>query len=59
VDGVQESEAVNDKLKGLPRGIIQSRSDLELKPLWSRGSLRSKVRGIKNRGIYSSNIYVA
>ncbi|KAL9856069.1 hypothetical protein AtNW77_Chr1g0011921 [Arabidopsis thaliana] len=50
-DMAKESEAVNDKLKGLPRGIIQSRSDLELKPLWSRGSLRSKGVEMTNRNL--------
>lgn len=43
-DLVQESEPVSEKLKGLPFGIMQPRSDLELKPLWSSSSLRSKVR---------------
>ncbi|PSS24672.1 Phosphate import ATP-binding protein like [Actinidia chinensis var. chinensis] len=33
----------SNSLKGLPRGIIQARSDLELKPLWSTSSSRSKV----------------
>jgi hypothetical protein len=32
------------KLKGLPRGIIQDNSDLELRPLWLRSNSRSKVR---------------
>ncbi|KAG4955883.1 hypothetical protein JHK82_041598 [Glycine max] len=31
------------KLKGLPRGIIHDNSDLELRPLWSRSSSRSKA----------------
>ncbi|XP_047311398.1 uncharacterized protein LOC124914829 isoform X2 [Impatiens glandulifera] len=31
------------RLNGLPRGIIQARSDLELKPLWSPRSSREKV----------------
>jgi len=44
VDLVQESEPVSEKLKGLPFGIMQPKSDLELKPLWSSSSLRSKVR---------------
>ena len=35
---------MSEKLKGLPFGIIQPRSDLELKPLWSSSTLRSKVR---------------
>lgn len=43
-DFFQESEQVSEKLKGLPFGIMQPRSDLELKPLWSSSSLRSKVR---------------
>ncbi|KAI8003028.1 Prolyl endopeptidase [Camellia lanceoleosa] len=30
-------------LDSLPRGIIQARSDLELKPLWSKSSSKSKV----------------
>ena len=34
---------MSEKLKGLPYGIIQPRSDLELKPLWSSNTLRSKV----------------
>ncbi|KAG5561513.1 hypothetical protein RHGRI_004528 [Rhododendron griersonianum] len=34
--------AVNS-LSNLPRGIIQARSDLELKPLWPTSSSRSKV----------------
>lgn len=35
--------AVNS-LSNLPRGIIQARSDLELKPLWPTSSSKSKVR---------------
>lgn len=35
-------------LDGLPRGIIQPRSDLELRPLWSRSSSRLKVSGFSN-----------
>ncbi|CAN8294276.1 unnamed protein product [Cochlearia groenlandica] len=48
-DMATESEPVNEKLKGLPRGIIQPRSDLELKPLWS--SLRSKAVEMTNRNL--------
>ncbi|XP_057462576.1 uncharacterized protein LOC130752752 isoform X2 [Actinidia eriantha] len=33
----------SNSLGNLPRGIIQARSDLELKPLWSTSSSRSKV----------------
>lgn len=31
-------------LNSLPRGIIQARSDLELKPLWSTTSSKSKAK---------------
>ncbi|KAG2320060.1 hypothetical protein Bca52824_013273 [Brassica carinata] len=47
----KESEPVDEKLKGLPRGIIQPRSDLELKPLWSSSSLRSKGVEMANRNL--------
>ncbi|XP_056848623.1 uncharacterized protein LOC108819664 [Raphanus sativus] len=50
-DMAKESEPVDDKLKGLPRGIIQPRSDLELKPLWSTSSLRSKGVEMTNRNL--------
>ncbi|KAF8116961.1 hypothetical protein N665_0013s0020 [Sinapis alba] len=39
----KESELVSEKLKGLPYGIIQSRSDLELTPLWSSNTLRLRL----------------
>lgn len=35
--------AAFNSLSNLPRGIIQARSDLELKPLWPSSSSRSKV----------------
>ncbi|CAH2047875.1 unnamed protein product [Thlaspi arvense] len=47
----KESEPVSEKLKGLPFGIIQPRSDLELKPLWSSSSLRSKGGELTNRNL--------
>ncbi|CAA7020807.1 unnamed protein product [Microthlaspi erraticum] len=50
-DMAQESEPVNEKLKGLPHGIIQPRSDLELKPLWSSSSVRSKGVEMTNRNL--------
>ncbi|KAL0697596.1 hypothetical protein Bca4012_053718 [Brassica carinata] len=50
-DMEKESEPVDEKLKGLPRGIIQPRSDLELKPLWSSSSLRSKGVEMANRNL--------
>ncbi|KAL5142200.1 hypothetical protein HKD37_09G025428 [Glycine soja] len=30
-------------LKGLPQGVVHANSDLELKPLWSTSSSRSKL----------------
>lgn len=50
-DMAKESEPENKWLKGLPHGIIQSRSDLELKPLWSRSSSRSKESELTNRNL--------
>ncbi|XP_010473332.1 PREDICTED: uncharacterized protein LOC104752789 isoform X2 [Camelina sativa] len=47
----KESEPVSEKLKGLPFGIMQPRSDLELKPLWSSSSLRSKSGELTNRNL--------
>ncbi|KAF7121478.1 hypothetical protein RHSIM_Rhsim13G0175300 [Rhododendron simsii] len=34
----------SNSLDGLPRGIIQATSDLELKPLWSTSDSKSKVK---------------
>ncbi|CAN4087141.1 unnamed protein product [Withania somnifera] len=39
----KDSDVDIARLKSLPRGIIQSRSDLELKPLWSKSSSKSKT----------------
>lgn len=50
-DMAMESEPVDAKLKGLPRGILQPRSDLELKPLWSSNSLRAKGVEMTNRNL--------
>ncbi|CAN7098159.1 unnamed protein product [Brassica rapa subsp. narinosa] len=50
-DMAVESEPVDEKLKGLPRGILQPRSDLELKPLWSSNSLRAKGVEMSNRNL--------
>lgn len=33
-----------DTMDSLPRGIIEARSDLELKPLWTTSSTKSKVK---------------
>ncbi|CAH8388930.1 unnamed protein product [Eruca vesicaria subsp. sativa] len=51
LDMAKESEPVNEKLKGLPRGIIEPRSDFELKPLWSSSSLRTKGLKMTNRNL--------
>uniref|UniRef100_A0A5B6Z8Q5 Lysine ketoglutarate reductase trans-splicing related 1 n=2 Tax=Davidia involucrata TaxID=16924 RepID=A0A5B6Z8Q5_DAVIN len=40
---LKDSGVASTSLDSLPRGIIQARSDLELKPLWSTSSSRSKV----------------
>lgn len=42
-DTLKESQGLSRRLGSLPRGIIQPRSDLELRPLWSTSSSRSKV----------------
>ncbi|KAL9146413.1 hypothetical protein ABFS82_13G108600 [Erythranthe guttata] len=39
----KESGVDSKSLDSLPRGIIEARSDLELKPLWTTSSSRSKV----------------
>lgn len=39
----QDSALASGLLGGLPHGIIQASADLELKPLWSTSSSRSKV----------------
>ncbi|XP_058196716.1 uncharacterized protein LOC131312769 isoform X3 [Rhododendron vialii] len=40
-----------NSLDGLPRGIIQATSDLELKPLWSKNDSKSKVNVPKSRNL--------
>ncbi|KAI4312147.1 hypothetical protein MLD38_036990 [Melastoma candidum] len=40
---VKETQPFSWSLRNLPRGIIQARSDLEMRPLWSSSSQRSKV----------------
>jgi len=40
---VQAYTKTSGNLKGLPQGIIQATSDLELRRLWSPSNLRSKV----------------
>ncbi|KAE7995599.1 hypothetical protein FH972_000379 [Carpinus fangiana] len=48
---IKESNLGSKYLDGLPRGIIQARSDLELRPLWSTSSSRSKINGYSNRNL--------
>ncbi|CAJ2678462.1 uncharacterized protein LOC123915712 [Trifolium pratense] len=48
---VERYSAQAGKLKGLPRGIIHSTSDFELRPLWLRGDKRSKVTVYSNRNL--------
>ncbi|GMY37262.1 DUF707 domain-containing protein [Fagus crenata] len=50
-DSIKESHLRSRNLDGLPRGIIQARSDLELRPLWATSSSRSKVNGYCNRNL--------
>ncbi|KAL6990990.1 hypothetical protein U1Q18_009111, partial [Sarracenia purpurea var. burkii] len=40
-----------NSLDSLPRDIIHARSDLELKPLWSTSSSRSKVNVSSSRNL--------
>ncbi|XP_030467922.1 uncharacterized protein LOC115686690 isoform X1 [Syzygium oleosum] len=42
-DTLKDSRGLSRRLGSLPHGIIQARSDLELRPLWSTSSSRSKV----------------
>ncbi|KAM6585022.1 hypothetical protein CsatB_012024 [Cannabis sativa] len=46
-----EFRVASRELSGLPRGIIQARSDLELRPLWLRSSSRSKVNNYSRRNL--------
>ncbi|CAH1434416.1 unnamed protein product [Lactuca virosa] len=39
----KETVSASTSLKGLPRGIIEAKSDLELKPLWSTSSSKSEA----------------
>ncbi|GJT50260.1 hypothetical protein Tco_0976417 [Tanacetum coccineum] len=43
-----EYAIASTSLKGLPRGIIEAKSDLELKPLWSTSSSKSKLSNMTN-----------
>ncbi|KAF5475622.1 hypothetical protein F2P56_007414 [Juglans regia] len=50
-NAVKEYHLESRYLHGLPHGIIQASSDLELRPLWSRSSSRSKVNGFSNHNL--------
>ncbi|KAK4589959.1 hypothetical protein RGQ29_020505 [Quercus rubra] len=50
-DTIKESHLGSRSLGGLPHGIIQARSDLELRPLWSTSSSRSKENGYRSRSL--------
>uniref|UniRef100_A0A2P2M219 Uncharacterized protein MANES_17G040800 n=1 Tax=Rhizophora mucronata TaxID=61149 RepID=A0A2P2M219_RHIMU len=47
----KKSDLVSGLLGSLPRGIIRASSDLEMKPLWSSSSLRSKVVSYSHRNL--------
>ncbi|TYH71370.1 hypothetical protein ES332_D05G181300v1 [Gossypium tomentosum] len=49
-DSVEDNELPSGKLKDLPRGIMHTRSDLELRPQW-RKSLRSAVKVKTNKNL--------
>ncbi|KAK8353708.1 uncharacterized protein LOC108450201 isoform X3 [Gossypium arboreum] len=49
-DSVEDNELPSGKLKDLPRGIMHTRSDLELRPQW-RKSLRSAVKVNTNKNL--------
>ncbi|KAF3451542.1 hypothetical protein FNV43_RR07637 [Rhamnella rubrinervis] len=48
---VKEFLGASRSLDALPRGIVQARSDLELRPLWSTSSSRSKENNITHRNL--------
>ncbi|XP_038712790.1 uncharacterized protein LOC120006722 isoform X1 [Tripterygium wilfordii] len=50
-DTAEDSIISSGNLRGLPRGIVQGRSDLELRPLWSTSSSRSKVEASTHRNL--------
>ncbi|PON70994.1 hypothetical protein PanWU01x14_077040 [Parasponia andersonii] len=47
----EEFRVASRELSGLPRGIINARSDLELRPLWSTSSSRSKINDYSHRNL--------
>ncbi|WCJ26969.1 hypothetical protein M5689_008746 [Euphorbia peplus] len=48
-DSLKQSALASGLLGSLPSGIIRASSDLELKPLWSTSSSRSKERNCSHR----------
>ncbi|KAF9588634.1 hypothetical protein IFM89_014096, partial [Coptis chinensis] len=50
-DTVEETYEASEELKYLPHGIVQARSDLELRPLWLTSSLTLKVERQSHRNL--------
>ncbi|CAN4117445.1 unnamed protein product [Withania somnifera] len=50
-DSSKDSDVDITHLNNLPRGIIQSRSDLELKPLWSKSNSKAKASVSSSRNV--------
>jgi hypothetical protein len=48
---LKEAGVSSTSLNGLPRGIIQARSDLEMKPLWSTSLAKSKASVASSRNL--------
>ncbi|KAK7319627.1 hypothetical protein RJT34_04350 [Clitoria ternatea] len=48
IRGEEAYSETSGKLKGLPRGIIQTTSDFQLRPLWSSSGSKSKVSVYSN-----------
>nr|DAD23001.1 TPA_asm: hypothetical protein HUJ06_024464 [Nelumbo nucifera] len=48
---IKEPQVASMKMNYLPRGIVQSSSDMEMKPLWLTSSSRLKVKVPKNKSL--------
>ncbi|XP_073016977.1 uncharacterized protein [Primulina eburnea] len=55
---LKDIDVVTKSLNNLPRGIIESRSDLELKPLWRKSSSKSKVNFTNYRNLLAMAVGV-
>ncbi|XP_075513727.1 uncharacterized protein LOC142548949 isoform X1 [Primulina tabacum] len=55
---LKDIDVVTKSLNNLPRGIIESRSDLELKPLWRTSSSKSKVNFTNYRNLLAMAVGV-